>query len=76
MKPKKVSTAPASAKADGFDEIALDDEDADRAEHEAGEDRAAAHHFEPVIEHALLRQRGDRRGLDRADLVGGQPPTV
>ena len=36
------------------------------------QDRAAAHDFEPVVEHALLRQRGDRRGLDRADLVGRQ----
>src|ERR1700733_13244100 len=34
-------------------EVALDDEHADRAEDEAGEDRAAAHDFQPVIEHAL-----------------------
>ena len=34
-------------------EVALDDEHADRAQHEAGEDRAAAHDFQPVIEHAL-----------------------
>ena len=44
MKPKKVSTAPASAKADASTNFCVDDEDADRAEHEAGEDRAAAEH--------------------------------
>ena len=41
----------------GFKKIALDHEHTDRAQHEAGEDRAAAHHFEPMIKHTLLRQR-------------------
>ena len=40
----------------GFKKIAFDHEHADRAQHETGEDRAAAHHFKPVIDHALLRQ--------------------
>src|SRR5689334_4812038 len=40
-------------------EIAFDDEDTDRTQDEATEDGAATHHFEAVIEHALLRQRGD-----------------
>src|ERR1700738_3482742 len=56
----------------GLHEIALDDEDADRAENKTGEDRTAAHHFQAVIEHALLRQRRDGCGLDLTYLVGGE----
>src|SRR5258708_172375 len=41
----------------GLFEVALDDEDADRAQDEAAEDGSAAHDLEPVVENALLRQR-------------------
>ncbi len=54
-------------------EIAFNDEHADRAEHEAGKDRAAAHYLQPMVDHALLRQRSDGRGLDVAHLVGRKP---
>jgi len=34
----------------------FDDEDANRAEDEAGEDGAPTQHFQPVVEHAYLTQ--------------------
>ena len=74
MKPKKVSTAPASANAAAFDELAVDDEDRDRAEDQAAEDRAAAEHLEPVVEHADLRRAC--RGRPRAALVPAAPSAL
>ena len=62
MKPKNVSTAPASAKPDGLHEFALDDEHGDRAEDEAAEDRAAAEHVQAVVEHALVPHLADQFG--------------
>ena len=63
MKPKKVSTAPAAAKAEALTNSRSMMKAADRAEHQAGQDRAAAQHLEPVIEHADLAElvEADRR---------------
>ena len=38
------------------DELSLDDEDADRAEHESGQDRTAAHDFEAMVQHADISE--------------------
>ncbi len=45
-----------SGKSCRLDEIAFGDKDTDRTHHKAGQDRAAAEHFEAMLEHALLPQ--------------------
>ena len=65
MKPKNVSTAPAAANADASDELLVDDERTDRAEHHAAENGATRQHLKTVIEHAHLAElvEPDRRGV-------------
>ena len=64
MKPKKVRTGAGKRERRGIDELLVDDEGADGGEHQAGQDRAAAHDLEARVEHADIAQlvHADGRG--------------
>src|SRR5882672_9862087 len=63
--------SPGQRKGGRFHELLLDDEDTNGAEHEAGENRAAAHNPQTLVEHAhlteLVHTDGGRVGPRRAE---------